>query len=42
MNAASPRTGRGLTGRAIVLMVIGLVVPALLLGYSGARTLREY
>jgi len=37
-----PRTGRGLEGRAIVLMVIGLVVPAVLLGISGARTLREY
>ena len=37
-----PRTGRGLTGRAIVLMVIGLVVPAVLLAISGGRTLKEY
>lgn len=33
---------RRLEWRAIVLMVIGLVFPALLFGWSGARTLREY
>ncbi|HUM01161.1 MAG TPA: ATP-binding protein [Thermoanaerobaculia bacterium] len=42
MSDLTPRTGRGLTERAIVLMVIGLVVPAVLLGFSGARTLWEY
>ena len=42
MSDLTPRTGRGLTGRAIVLMFIGLVVPAVLLGFSGSRTLSEY
>jgi signal transduction histidine kinase len=42
MSEPKPRLGRRLERRAIVLMIIGLVVPALLFGFSGARTLREY
>ncbi len=42
MSSREPPLVRRLEWRAIVLMVIGLVIPALLFGWSGAQTLREY